>query len=152
MPLTGQPAEASQDNLLIVFLATAPAGNPVHVRIELLVRHFWPGEEKSTCRAVLQAILGGALMQVEFRLDDSGQASNAKVRGGKPTPRQAAFRRIRDVRPDHLGHHPCDFGVVIHIVLAIVLVLKSSHLLRPWSLLLLVPWGSLLHWLQSGCG
>jgi len=76
---------------LIIFLAAALTSNAVHVSIELLVGHLRPGEEEPAGRTVLQAILGGALVEVQLSLDDPRQACDAKMRIRKATPWQAAF-------------------------------------------------------------
>ena len=39
-------ANTCEDNLLVIFLASALARNPVHILVKLLVRHLGPREEK----------------------------------------------------------------------------------------------------------
>ena len=106
--------------------------------------HVRPREEEATGRAVLKAIFFRASVQIELRLNDSGQACNPKVR-----PRKTTKCLSIHMRPHHLRDDASHLSVVIHVVLSVHR--ERIDLGSPWSLLLLVPGVGLIDSLQKWC-
>ena len=106
--------------------------------------HVRPGEEEATGRAVLQTILFRALVQIELRLNDSGQAGNPQVR-----PRKTTKGRPTYVGPHHLRDDASHLSVLVYVVLSVLR--ERFDLGCPWSLLLFLPGVRLFDSLQKWC-